>query len=105
MDETTCSVDMLKCFLNFFKRESCGKCIPCRVGTEKLLEIAIAISQGKGKEADIDLMLHTAKVMQKTSLCALGQSPILPISTILKYFREEVTEHIKGKCPTGVCKI
>ena len=104
MNETTCAVDMLKCFLNFFKRESCGKCIPCRVGTEKLLQLATAISQRKGKEADIDLMLHTAKVMQKTSLCALGQSPILPIYTILKYFKEEVTEHIKGRCPTGVCK-
>jgi len=105
MDETTCAVDMLKCFLNFFKRESCGECVPCRVGTEKLLQLATAISQGEGKEDDIDLMLHTAKVMQKTSLCALGQSPILPISTILKCFRGEVTEHIRGRCPTGVCKI
>jgi len=105
MDETTCALDMLKCFLNFFKRESCGKCIPCRVGTEKLLELATAISRGEGKEDNIDLMLHTAKVMQKTSLCALGQSLILPISTILKYFRKEVAKHIKGRCPTGVCKI
>jgi len=105
MDETTCCVDMLKCFLNFFRRESCGKCIPCRIGTEKLLELTTSISQGEGKEDDIDLMLQTAKVMQKTSLCALGQSPILPISTVLKYFKEEVVEHIKGRCPTGVCKI
>jgi len=105
MDETTCCVDMLKCFLNFFKRESCGKCVPCRIGTEKLLEITTFISQGKGKEDDIDLILQTAKVMQKASLCALGQSPILPISTILKYFKEEFIEHIKGRCPTGGCKI
>ncbi|MEA1964643.1 MAG: NADH-quinone oxidoreductase subunit NuoF [Candidatus Aerophobetes bacterium] len=105
MDETTCCVDMLKCFLNFFERESCGKCIPCRIGTEKLLELTTAISRGEGKEDDINLMLLTAEVMQKTSLCALGQSPILPISTILKYFREEFIEHIKGRCPTGVCKI
>ncbi|MCD6472466.1 NADH-quinone oxidoreductase subunit NuoF [Candidatus Aerophobetes bacterium] len=105
MDETTCCVDMLKCFLNFFKRECCGKCVPGRIGTEKLLEITTSISQGKGKEDDIDLILQTAKVMQKASLCALGQSPILPISTILKYFKEEFIEHIKGRCPTGVCKI
>jgi NADH:ubiquinone oxidoreductase subunit F (NADH-binding) len=105
MDETTCALDMLKCFLNFFKRESCGKCTPCRVGTKKLLELATAISRGKGKEDDIDLILHMAKVAQKTSLCALGQSMILPISTILKYFREEIAEHIKGRCPKGVCKI
>ncbi|GAH91562.1 unnamed protein product [marine sediment metagenome] len=59
MDETTCALDMLKCFLNFFKRESCGKCIPCRVGTEKLLELATAISREEGKEDDIDLMLHS----------------------------------------------
>jgi NADH:ubiquinone oxidoreductase subunit F (NADH-binding) len=105
MDETTCALDMLKCFLKFFKRESCGKCIPCRVGTKKILELATAISRGEGKEDYIDLMLNTAKVMQKTSLCALGQSLILPISTILKYFQEEIAEHIKGRCPTGVCKI
>ncbi|MFQ6066777.1 MAG: NADH-ubiquinone oxidoreductase-F iron-sulfur binding region domain-containing protein, partial [bacterium] len=82
---------------------SCGKCIPCRVGTRKLVELINSIYKGEARPGDVDLLLSTARLMAQTSLCALGQSPFLPIFTSLKYFRQEIIEHLRKKCPAGVC--
>jgi NADH:ubiquinone oxidoreductase subunit F (NADH-binding)/NADH:ubiquinone oxidoreductase subunit E len=103
MNDHRCIVDMLRCFLKFFQDECCGKCIPGRVGTRKLVELINSIYRGEARPSDVDLLLSTARLMAQTSLCALGQSPILPISTSLKCFRQEIMEHLHGKCPAGVC--
>jgi NADH-quinone oxidoreductase F subunit len=104
MDDTTCVVDMVKSFLKFFAHESCGKCTPCREGTHRLVQIIGEIARGKGGEGAINLLDNTAKVMAETSLCALGQSPTVSISTSLRFFRDEYLAHAaEGKCPTGVC--
>ncbi|MFQ5834794.1 MAG: NADH-quinone oxidoreductase subunit NuoF [bacterium] len=104
MNDQRCIVDMLRCFLKFFRDESCGKCIPCRVGTKKLVELISSIHRGEARPSDVDLLLSTARLMAQTSLCALGQSPVLPIFTSLKYFRQEIIEHLKQKCPAGICQ-
>ncbi|MBW2038598.1 MAG: NADH-quinone oxidoreductase subunit NuoF [Deltaproteobacteria bacterium] len=106
MDETTCVVDMVKSFVKFFRHESCGQCTPCREGTHRLYELMDKISQGKGGQEAIDLLEETAQVMAETSLCALGQSPMVSISTSLRFFRDEYLAHaIEGRCPTGVCRM
>jgi NADH:ubiquinone oxidoreductase subunit F (NADH-binding)/(2Fe-2S) ferredoxin len=106
MDDTTCVVDMVKSFLKFFEHESCGKCIPCREGTHQLCRIIDQIAHGLGSEGAINLLDHTAKVMAETSLCALGQSPTVSISTSLRFFRDEYLTHaVEGKCPAGICRM
>jgi len=106
MDTSTCIVDMLKSILGFFRHESCGKCVPCRIGTDKLYQLITEISTGKGTPDYPKLMLELAKMMNKTSFCPLGQSVLLPLSSAFKYFEDEVMEHILDKrCPVGVCKI
>lgn len=102
MDDSTCIVDVLKSVLAFFKRESCGKCVPCRVGEEKLCNL---INNIYGSEPEIvDKMLEIATYMQQTSFCALGQSPIMPISSAIRYFKDEIIEHTYGKCRVGRCR-
>jgi NADH:ubiquinone oxidoreductase subunit F (NADH-binding)/(2Fe-2S) ferredoxin len=106
MDDTTCVIDMVKSFLKFFEHESCGQCTPCREGTHRLVQIIAEIACGKGGEGAINLLDHTAKVMAETSLCALGQSPTVSISTSLRFFRNEYLAHaVEGRCPTGVCRM
>jgi len=106
MDDTTCVVDMVKSFLEFFRHESCGQCTPCREGTRRLCDIIDEIAKGKGGEDAIKLLEDTAEVMAWTSLCALGQSPKVSIGTSLRFFRDEFMAHaVEGRCPTGVCGI
>ncbi len=106
MDEHTCMVDLAKFFLNFTQHESCGKCIPCREGTKRMLEILERITEGRTEDLeDIDRLNTLSTVTIKTAACGLGQSAPNPILSTLKYFHEEYVQHIKDKkCKAGVCK-
>ncbi len=104
MDDTTCIVDMARFSTAFNQTESCGKCVPCRIGTKKMLEILTRITEGKGKEGDIDLLIELGSDMKLTSLCGLGQSAPNPVLSSIKWFREEYEAHIEGRCPAGVCQ-
>ena len=104
LDETTCMVEVARYFLSFTQAESCGKCVPCRLGTKQMLEILTRITQGKGRESDIDTLLNIAKTVKECSLCGLGQTCPNPVLTTLNYFRDEYEAHIKEKrCPAAVC--
>ena len=105
MDESTCMVDVAKFFLHFTQEESCGKCTFCRIGTMRMLEILERITEGKGKESDIEALEELAYQIKDNSLCGLGQTAPNPVLTTLKYFRDEYTAHIvEKKCPAKVCK-
>ncbi len=105
MDDNTCMVDIARFFLEFVQDESCGKCVPCRVGTKRMLEILIRITQGKGEPEDIQILEELAKVIKDTSLCGLGQTAPNPVLTTILYFKEEYQAHIKDKkCPARVCR-
>ncbi len=105
MDETTCTVDMARFFLNFTQEESCGKCTFCRIGTKRMLEILTRITQGEGKQGDIELLEELAYQIKDSSLCGLGQTAPNPVLTTLKYFRHEYEAHINDKkCPAKSCK-
>jgi NADH-quinone oxidoreductase subunit F len=104
LDETDCMVNIAKFFLQFTKEESCGKCVPCRIGTKRLLEILTRITEGEGKEEDMELLQTLAEDVRDSSLCGLGMSAPNPVISTLKYFRHEYEAHIrKKKCPAGVC--
>ena len=104
MDESTCMVDLAKFFLNFTQDESCGKCVPCRVGTKRMLEILERITDGKGHDDDIEKLEGLADSIKRASLCGLGQTAPNPALTTIKYFREEYEAHIKDKtCPAKKC--
>jgi NADH-quinone oxidoreductase subunit F len=105
MDETTCMVDIAKFFLNFTQEESCGKCTFCRIGTKRMLEILVRITDGKGKEGDIEKLEELAYSIRDNSLCGLGQTAPNPVLTTVKYFRDEYEAHIRDKkCPAKACK-
>jgi NADP-reducing hydrogenase subunit HndC len=105
LDEDTCMVDVARYFLNFLTDESCGKCVPCREGMRQMLKILTNITQGKGKEGDIELLEQLAETAIEASLCALGKSSPNPFLSTLKYFREEYEAHVKEKrCPALSCK-
>ena len=105
MDENTCMVDVAKYFLSFTQEESCGKCVPCREGGEHMLQILERITQGEGKQSDLEVLQEIADTMQCASLCALGKLAPNPVLTTLKYFAEEYKAHIiDKKCPAGVCR-
>lgn len=105
MDEDTCMVDIAKFYLDFTVDESCGKCTPCRVGTKRLLEILERITEGKGRDDDIEKIEELSVYIQENSLCGLGQSAPNPVLSTLKHFRKEYEEHIFEKvCKTGTCK-
>jgi NADH:ubiquinone oxidoreductase subunit F (NADH-binding)/(2Fe-2S) ferredoxin/NAD-dependent dihydropyrimidine dehydrogenase PreA subunit len=104
LDEDTCMVNIAKFFLEFTENESCGKCAPCREGTKRMLEILTRITEGKGEEGDINKLQRLGKLIQKASLCGLGQSAPNPVLSTLKNFRSEYEEHIKEKkCRAKVC--
>jgi len=105
MDEETCMVDVARYFLNFTQEESCGKCVPCRVGTKQLVDILTRITQGNGEERDIERLKDLSKTIKSGSLCGLGQTAPNPVLTTIRYFLNEYEAHIKEKsCPALACK-
>lgn len=103
-DEDTCVVDLARNLLNFFRKESCGKCTPCRVGNQRAFEILTNISEGTGALKDLDDLMSLSNQLYQLSNCGLGQTAGAPIRDILTYFRAEVEAHIRLKvCPTGIC--
>uniref|UniRef100_UPI000932B677 NADH-ubiquinone oxidoreductase-F iron-sulfur binding region domain-containing protein n=1 Tax=Tepidibacter thalassicus TaxID=214905 RepID=UPI000932B677 len=104
MDETDCMVDIARFYLEFAQDESCGKCVPCRIGTKRLLEILNKISKGKGEMEDLKILEELSYDIKDSALCGLGQTAPNPILSTLKYFKDEFIAHIKDKrCPAGVC--
>jgi len=104
MDEDTCMVDVARFFMEFVQDESCGKCVACRLGTKRMLEILERITKGKGVEGDIEKLEKLGKAIKDTALCGLGQTAPNPVLSTIKYFREEYEEHITQKyCRAGVC--
>jgi NADH-quinone oxidoreductase subunit F len=105
MDEDTCMVDVAKYFITFTKDESCGKCTPCREGIRRMLEILTDITQGNGREGDIEILDEMGKTIIDSALCALGGTAPNPVLSTIRYFRDEYEAHIKYKrCPAYVCK-
>jgi NADH-quinone oxidoreductase subunit F len=105
MDETTCMVDVARFFLEFTQRESCGKCTFCRIGTKRMLEVLTRITEGGGRDGDIELLEDLAARVKNSSLCGLGQTAPNPVLTTLKYFRSEYEAHITNKkCPAHHCQ-
>ena len=97
MDEGTCMVEVARFFMNFTQNESCGKCVPCREGTKRMLEILERIVAGNGKDGDIELLLDLADTISSTALCGLGKTAATPVVSTIKNFREEYEEHINNK--------
>jgi len=105
IDETTCIVDIARYFMEFVQSESCGKCVPCRLGTKRMLEILESITRGEGKEGDINLLVALAETIKDSALCGLGQTAPNPILTTVRYFRDEYKAHIEeSRCPACVCE-
>lgn len=105
MDETTCMVDTARYFMDFVQDESCGHCVPCRIGTKRMLEILQRIVAGKGEEADLDMLETLGNTIKDTAMCGLGQTAPNPVLTTLRYFRDEYEAHVVHKtCPAHVCK-
>ena len=104
MDDSKCMVDVARFFMEFCMEESCGKCTPCRVGTQKMLEVLTRICDGEGREDDIETLERWAKIIQNAALCGLGQTAPNPVLSTLRYFRHEYEAHIREKrCPAVVC--
>jgi NADH-quinone oxidoreductase subunit F len=104
MDDSTCMVNMAKFFLDFTTKESCGKCVHCRLGTKRMYEILTRIVAGEGKEGDIELLEELCTSIKDGALCGLGQTAPNPVLTTIKYFRNEYEAHINDKkCPAKAC--
>ncbi|MCL4457628.1 MAG: NADH-quinone oxidoreductase subunit NuoF [Nitrospirae bacterium] len=104
LDEDDCMVNVAKYFLQFTQSESCGKCVPCRIGTKRLLEIMDRITKGAGRQGDIELLEKLSSDIKAASLCGLGQTAPNPVLSTIKYFREEYDAHLQGKCPAKACR-
>ncbi len=105
MDESTCMVDIARFFLDFTRKESCGKCTFCRIGTKRMLEILVRITEGEGRDEDIPMLEELAGQIKDSSLCGLGQTAPNPVLTTIRYFRDEYEAHInQKKCPAKACK-
>jgi NADH:ubiquinone oxidoreductase subunit F (NADH-binding)/NADH:ubiquinone oxidoreductase subunit E len=107
-DDTTCMLDMALNAVRFYRNESCGKCVPCRVGSQKMIDMLVRWTQGAVPEsqyrADLALLDELSQTMSQTSICGLGQIAPAPIQSVLKHFRAEVDAHVlKGQCPSGIC--
>jgi NADH-quinone oxidoreductase subunit F len=104
MDETACMVDVAKFFMDFTRDESCGKCIPCRIGTTHLHGLLERICNGQGRMEDLNTLERLGVMVKRTALCGLGQTAPNPVSSTLRYFRNEYIEHIQNKtCAQGRC--
>ena len=104
MDKSTCMVDMAKFFTAFTVEESCGKCVPCRIGLNRMLEVLTRITEGEGEEEDIDFLERMANSIKSTALCGLGNTAPNPVLTTLRYFRDEYESHVREKrCPANMC--
>ncbi len=105
MDEDTCMVDVAKYFMNFLRDESCGKCLSCREGTQRMWEILDRITKGAGSMEDLEVLDDLAVAVKDASMCGLGQTAANPVLSTLKYFKNEFVTHIRDrKCPARVCK-
>ncbi|MCF0227724.1 MAG: 4Fe-4S binding protein, partial [Malacoplasma sp.] len=105
MDEDSCMVDICKFYMEFIADESCGKCVPCRIGTHQLLMMLNKITDGKGTEGDLARLEELCYHIKASSLCGLGQTAPNPILATLKFFKDEYIAHVRDKkCPAGVCK-
>ena len=105
MDEDTCMVEVARFFMNFTQNESCGKCVPCREGTRRMLDILEKIVAGNGEMSDLDTLEQLADTIKSTALCGLGKTAANPVVSTLKYFRDEYVEHIVDKkCRTHNCQ-
>jgi ferredoxin len=105
MDENSCMVDVARYFLSFTESESCGKCTPCRMGTQHLLNILTDICEGNGRAGDIEKLGKIGTAVAKGSLCGLGQTAPNPVLTTIRYFEDEYRAHIEDRdCPAGVCR-
>jgi len=106
MDDSSCMVDVAKFFMEFCMSESCGKCIPCRAGTNQMHDLLGRITAGKASAQDVTLLEELCDLVMNTSLCGLGQSAPNPVLSTLKYFRNEYRAHVEErKCPSGVCQV
>ena len=104
MDDSTCMVNMARFFLDFTAKESCGKCVHCRIGTKRLHETLVRITGGKGREGDVELLEELCRGIKDGALCGLGQTAPNPVLTTIRYFRDEYDAHIRAKrCPAGEC--
>ncbi|MBM4240627.1 MAG: NADH-quinone oxidoreductase subunit NuoF [Euryarchaeota archaeon] len=105
MDQNTCMVDVARYFLEFTQKESCGKCVPCRLGTKQMLDILVDITEGKGKPNDINLLVELAEAIKLASLCGLGQTAPNPVLTTIRFFKDEYGAHIQERmCPSLLCR-
>jgi len=105
LDETTCVVDLARFFLSFIQGESCGQCVPCRLGSRRMVEVLTRITEGRGRPEDLDALQALARAMASSSLCSLGQLAPNPVLSTLRYFRDEYLAHVVEKrCPAGACK-
>lgn len=105
MDDKTCMVEVARFFMNFTQNESCGKCVPCREGTKRMLAILERIVEGNGEDGDIELLLELADTVSATALCGLGKTAAFPVVSTIKNFRDEYEAHIYEKrCPAGSCQ-
>ncbi len=104
MNEDTCMVDTARFFMDFIQDESCGKCVACRIGTKRMLEILERITKGKGQPGDVELLIELGETIRETAMCGLGQTAPNPVLSTIRYFRDEYDEHINDKyCRAGVC--
>ncbi len=102
-DESTCMLDMALNATTFFRNESCGKCVPCRMGSQKIVDMLTGWTHGKNSPGDLDVINELSDALRLTSICGLGQVVPAPIVSVLRHFRDEVEAHIEGRCPAGVC--
>ena len=104
LDEDDCMVDIARYFLEFTQKESCGKCVFCRVGTKRMLEILERLCSGRGRKGDLDALEEVATAVKTASLCGLGATAPNPVLSTLRHFRGEYEAHLEGRCPAAKCR-